>query len=191
MAFFYRGAGIGTYWHDYDAREKGFQPQDPGADSTVSRIMQHIARGTTNSPYVSLTRSYGVALGYATFGRTKTPPSAERPVFVYEIEIDESHKDIVLVDPLVEITKTFPHPAAALSYQHDGSPSFLLSVIDPQNYAAEGKQPCPRPPGDGSTERSPTLTTELEAILRALRDAEILVHGGIPRSRITKRIEVY
>ncbi len=51
MPIFYRGAGVGTYWHQHDARLTGFMPKSPTVVSSVDRIMQHVARGTISSPY--------------------------------------------------------------------------------------------------------------------------------------------
>jgi len=59
MPIFYRGAGVGTYWHQHDARLTGFMPKAPTIVSSVDRVMQHVARGSISSPYISLTRSYG------------------------------------------------------------------------------------------------------------------------------------
>lgn len=88
MAIFYRGAGIGTYWHTHDARQTGFVARAPQMQSTVDRLMLHIARGTVNSPFISLTRSYGIALNYAIFFGNEVP-TRECPAYVYEIEINE------------------------------------------------------------------------------------------------------
>jgi hypothetical protein len=62
MATFYRGAGIGTYWHQHDALAQGFVAKGPGAAQSNDRLMMHISRGAINSPYISLTRSYCTAI---------------------------------------------------------------------------------------------------------------------------------
>ena len=102
MPIFYRGAGVGTYWHQNDARLTGFEPHWPGAGRGVIRILHHIARGTTASPYVSLSRSYGVARDYALAGAKL--PSAYEPAFVYEVQIDPGDGcGTQLVDPIAEV----------------------------------------------------------------------------------------
>ncbi|SUS07829.1 hypothetical protein DF3PA_160005 [Candidatus Defluviicoccus seviourii] len=65
MPFFYRGAGVGTCWHQRDARRDGFVARRPGQTASKDQLIKHIARGTVDTPYVSLTRSYGIALTYA------------------------------------------------------------------------------------------------------------------------------
>ena len=89
MPSFFRGAGVGTYWHNNDARLRGFHAWDSGKPASVNGLMHHVVRGTVVSPFISLSRSYGVALAYATlFGRVR--PTPEVPGYVYEIELDES-----------------------------------------------------------------------------------------------------
>ena len=88
MPIFYRGAALGTYWHKNDARLTGFTSHHPGAGYSASRVAQHIARGTTTSPYVSLTRSFAVAYGYALVGPGGSPISG-KPAYVYEVEYEK------------------------------------------------------------------------------------------------------
>lgn len=82
MPLFYRGAAVDTYWHIHDPRGTGFTPQKPGMSPSLDRLMEHIANGTVTSPFVSLTRSYSVAVDYALVG----PVSASKanPAFVWE-----------------------------------------------------------------------------------------------------------
>ena len=88
MPIFYRGAGVGTYWHGINARITGFTPRHPGMTPTTDRLMEHIARGAIASPYISLTRSYGVAWDYAiSLGRRRA--TARTPGYVYEVEIED------------------------------------------------------------------------------------------------------
>ena len=101
MPIFYRGAGIGTYWHQHDARRTGFKAHYPGARSSqVSRLVQHISRGTTISPFVSLTRSYGIARDYDFLGDEL--PTSLQPAYVYQIEIEEQDGHTTkLLDPIL------------------------------------------------------------------------------------------
>ena len=48
-----------------------------------------------------------------------------------------------------------------------------------------------QPPSSEGTPRTPNLTIELETLVRALRDAEILAHGNIPPAAVKSRFEVY
>ena len=47
-----------------------------------------------------------------------------------------------------------------------------------------------RPPGSGGTLRTPNLSVPLEALVRALRDAEVLVQGNVPAAFVRNRHEV-
>ena len=78
MATFYKGAGVGTHWHAQDSRRIGFTARSPETTPTTEALIHHIASGTLNSPYVSLTRSYAVAWHYAVFN-SKREPSQEIP----------------------------------------------------------------------------------------------------------------
>lgn len=190
MAIFYRGAGVGTYWHGNDARISGFTSHFPGMTPTPQVLMHHIGRGTTASPLISLSRSYGVAEDYAkNAGRRR--PTASNPAHVYQIEInDPPSAGLLLWDPIQQIAAHLPGPLGS-AYQHDGQPSFLLGVIDPLRMHAFLSAPYVQPPPSGGTPRPPTLTIELETLVRALRDAEILAVGTVPAACVTNRYDVY
>ena len=87
MAIFYRGAvsaPIGTGIMDVRAGSGlGFTT----IPNTPDRIIQHVYNGLTDSPYVSLTLSYGVAFSYALEVGTKQPTASD-PAYVYEFEIN-------------------------------------------------------------------------------------------------------
>ena len=89
MATFYKGAGVGTHWHSNDSRRIGLTARSPEATPTTEALIDHIATGTVNSPFISLTRSYAVAWQYAMEGVVDIP-KRENPAYVYEIEIDNS-----------------------------------------------------------------------------------------------------
>jgi hypothetical protein len=191
MPIFYRGAGVGTYWYENDARLNGFTPQSPGTAPSIDRLMHHVARGTVKSPYISLTRSYGVACVYAVFsGRTQ--PTETDPGYVYEIEIGAPlPPGLQLLDPVKEVAMAAPEPLDSISYQHDGLPDFLLGVMKPMEMGQFLMASCPQPPPSGGTPRPPNLTIELETLVRALRDAEILAVGNIPAAYIQNRYNVW
>jgi hypothetical protein len=192
MAVFYRGAGVGTYWHAKDARLFGFIPQSPGSMPSPDSIMHHIARATVTSRFVSMTRSYGVAKDYA-INASRILPSSSNPAYVYKIEIDDpSRYGVELVDPIIEIAKHLPNPPCDdLTYHHDGAPSFLLGVIDPfgrNNHHLTAL--IEQPPGSAGTPRAANLTIQLETLVRALRDSEVLASGAIPTTCIVGRFDV-
>lgn len=190
MPIFYRGAGVGTYWHGKDARVYGFTPQSPAMTPGINRLEQHIVRGSVNSPYISLTLSYGVAWGYAVMGRilaTKTNPG-----YVYDIEInDPLPPGLQLLDPVKEVADAAPTPLQVPSYQHDGPQYFLLGVVDPIGMRPFLTAPYLQPPPGGGTPRPPNLSIELETLIRALRDAEILAVGNIAASCVRNRFDVW
>jgi hypothetical protein len=190
VAVFYRGAGVGTYWHTNDARIAGFRPWSPQMTPTVNCLTGHIARGTVASPFISLTRSYRVAEDYAkNAGRQR--PTSSQPAYVYRIEIDDPPPvNLTLWDPIVYTAHHLPS-AFAVPYQHDGPPNFLLGVVDPVGMKNYLSAPYVQPPPGGGTPRPPTLTIELETLVRALRDAEILAVGTVPAACVTFRYDVY
>lgn len=189
VAVFYKGAGVGTYWHTKDAVHHGFTAQQPGKAGGADVIIEHIVLGNTDSPYISLTRSYGVARDYAlAAGRRK--PTAKHPAYVYRILIPEDVR-VTLFDPLQEVAKQLPLPIQSPSYQHEGTQDFLLGVVDPSTFSAQLTAPILSPPGLSSTARQSNLSKELEMFVRALRDAEILAQGTVPQSCVTTRYDVY
>ena len=189
MAVYYKGAGIGTWWHQNDARAMGLVPQAPAAGPSLDRLMKHIVEANVNSPYVSLTLSYSVAYNYALLGEE---PSKDDPAYVYEVEIsDGSLNGFGLLDPVREVANAAPQPPADISYQHDGDNEFLLGVIKPGLANGEYvRRDIKRPPPGQATPRSANLTRELETLVFALRDAEILVSGSLPKEFIKVRHEI-
>jgi len=190
MPIFYRGAGVGTYWHENDARLNGFTPKKPGAVHSIERLIEHIARADVNSPYISLTRSYGVAYWYAV-PLSRDTATETNPRYVYEIEL--SHPlplGLQLLDPVKEVAAAAPEPLEGM-YQHDGLPDFLLGLVDPIEKEQYLKAPYLQPPPGGGTDRPPNLSKELETLVRALRDAEILAVGNIPAAYIRNRHNVW
>ena len=192
MAIFYRGAGIGTYWYENDPVRQGFIARAPGMDSTTDRLMDHIARSTVNSPFISMTRSYGVAWHYAMSSSERVPMLSD-PAYVHEIEIQVPlPPGLNLLDPVKEVADMLPDPKSpGPSYQHDGLPDFLIGIVDPGNMGHFLTPFSLQPPGSEGTQRSPNLTIELETLVRALRDAEILAHGAIPATCVRNSFDVY
>lgn len=195
MATFYKGAGVGTHWHINDSREVGFEAISPTTRPTIEALITHVAKSTANSPYISLTRSYAVAWNYAVRGGTDIRTLDKRGC-VYEIEIDMPlPSGLELLDPVKEVAMSLPNPIDVDSegdypfYQHNGLPNFLLGVVSPEDMShfRIGRQP--QPPGPGLP-CPPNLTPQLEALVNALRDAEILFHGSIPSYCIKERFEV-
>lgn len=188
MAIFYRGAGVGTHWHKNNAQLVGFTPQAPGMTPSVAQLMAHIGRGTTNSCYVSLTRSYEVAWAYAMIGKVIASP--KNPGYVYQLEIPDEGPGCKIIDPVKEVATSLPEPFQGLTYHHDGAQSFLLGVVDPTGHRRSLTKLILQPPPGTGTPRPANLSIELEALVRALRDSEILAVGNIPASLVRGRSQV-
>jgi len=186
-AVFYRGAGIGTYWHGHDARISGFSPILPGAARNTATLKSHVIHGTLRSPYISLTKSFGVAADYARMGRAV--PNASMKAYVYVIHLPKSAgSGVHLLDPLVEILSSHKDPLKS-DYHHDGVQDFLLSIVKPSSFPINPAHYL-QPPPAGGTLRAPNLTDDLQTMVRALRDSEILAVGTIPASCVVDRIEI-
>ena len=192
MAIFYRGSGIGTYWHINDPIQSGFTARSPEMTPTTTRLMLHIARSTVNSPFISITRSYAVAWRYAMSSSTRVP-TANNPAYVHEIEIQEPlPQELEILDPVIEIAQTLPTPIdLGPPYQHDGFPDFLLGIVEPRSMGHYLEQHAMQPPSSEGTPRPPNLSIELESLVRTLRDAEILAYGNIPAIFVKNCFEVY
>jgi len=189
MPILYRGAGPGTYWHVHDAQDLGFSPKAGEAEPSLDRLIQHIARAQVESPYVSLTWSFGVAHEYAIFGRV--PALEGGPGYVYEVEFASPLPNgLQLIDPIREIALAAPALPIQTPYWHDGDQEFLLGVVSAKmkKYLS---RPIIQPPPSGGADRSANLSLELETLARALRDAEILAIGNIPAACIRYRHEVW
>jgi len=189
-AVFYRGAGVGTYWHQHDGRLTGFTAHNPTGGRDLAALIGHIRAGTTFSAFISLTRSYGVAFDYAMAGRKRATKT--KPAYVYEIKISNPlPAGLVVIDPVNHIASEFSDPINNRSYQHDGDQNFLLGIINPTAMRVHLKRQCRQPEPAQGVRRPPNLSHELETLVRALRDAELLAVASIPSTCVTNRFEIY
>jgi hypothetical protein len=118
-------------------------------------------------------------------------PTAADPAYVYEIDIpDPPPSGLIVRDPVAEVSGQNPNLLVAISYHHDGDMNFLLGVVDPSGMAVHLNALTRHPPGSAATPRAANLTIELETLVRALRDAEVLVHGTIPAACVLNRFAV-
>ena len=172
MATFYKGAGVGTHWHVSDARQLGFTARAPEANPSTEALIHHIASGTHNSPYISLTSSYAIAWHYAVFN-SKMEPTKENPAYIYELEIDDSlPHGLNLIDPTKRLVHILPQPLRGIM-----DLTYMINYLE-----EEATNPI--------TDVSPNLELQLIAMTFALRDAEILIHGYIPPFCVKRRYEV-
>ena len=172
MATFYKGAGVGTHWHANDSRQIGLTARSPEANPSTEALIHHIASGTHNSPYISLTRSYAVAWHYAVFN-SKREPTQENPAYIYELEIDDSlPHGLNILDPAKEVVHTLPQPLRG-----------IMDLTYMYNYL-EGQATNP------IKDSSPHVELQLIALTFAQRDVEVLIHGYIPPFCVKHRFEV-
>jgi hypothetical protein len=189
MAIFFKGVGVGTHLHGTDLQTTGISPMNPGAAHTIDAVMRHIAHGTTTSCYVSLTKSEGVAIDYAR-NASRTRPSKENPAYVYEISITAPvPPNLQLLDPLCFIASKQQDPLVSPSYHHDGNQRFLQHVVDRAQSLVWPT--APRLHGMMGGGHAVRLTIELDAMVLAMRDAEILVVGTVPQACVTHRHPIY
>jgi hypothetical protein len=173
-----------------DAKRIGFSARTPSWTPDVDAVLRHIVHGNTHSPFVSLSRSFAVAAAYARDGRHHATQG--NPGFVYEIHLDRPLPGgLELYDPIVAISGAINDPLSNPSYHHDGDQNLLLGLVSRGPFAAYRSQSVQHPPGSGAASRSVTITNMLEALVYALRDAEILAAGTIPSGRIVTRHQVW
>jgi hypothetical protein len=182
VARFYRGVGVGSYHYSRDLRLTGLSPANVGGQNNATTVMHHIAWGTITSPYISLTKSYGVAEDYAR-NASRVPPTPTKPAHVYEMDIPvPPPHGVLIIDPLYIIAAQHQNPLTS-KYHHDGNQDFLLGVVN--RAMATGVTKVRHPPGMGGAPRFPNLSVELEALTYVLRDAEVLVVGNLPTNCFT------
>ena len=69
--------------------------------------------------------------------------------------------------------------------------TFYWALLIQEGWGDFLEQHTLQPPASEGTPRPPNLTIELETLVRALRDAEILAHGIIPATCVKNSFEVY
>lgn len=192
MPHFYKGVGVGTFLHSRDLRRTGISPRLPAAPFNSAAITGHVARATTISPCISITRSFSIAKAYAIEG-SNPRPTVSMPAYVYTIDLPDDPNPLALgmkvVDPL-QIIAASVTLLASPSYQHDGDKKFLLGVVDPKGHR-QNLQRLAVFAVPGPISRTPSLSIELETMVFALRDAEALVVGDLPASSVIDRMSVH
>jgi hypothetical protein len=182
MAVFYKGVGFGRHYRDRDARREGIEYRAPMRALSGDPRVRHIVEGTAGTPYVSLTRPYSVALAYTRMG--KRMASETFPAVVDEVTVDVSDPAIQIVDPVLEIARLWDKEP---SYQHNGLPYTLMGIVDPA-HAHWLQYPVFTPPPGGAPRQGPQVSRELTAMVRALRDSEILAVGSWTAATRIKRL---
>ncbi len=192
MTYVYKGVGVGTFLHGHDLRRTGIKPAKPTAGFNLSAAMLHVSRGVSVSPCISVTRSYAVAEDYAR-NAAHTPPTRTLPSYVYVIDVpDPPPMGLSVYDPIEYVASHNKNPLMSPSYHHDGGAKLLLALVDPVAHAALLTSTPSRAPGlAGTAPSGPRVTQELETMANALRDAEVLVVGTIPKAWVAHRFDIY
>lgn len=185
MATLYKGAGPGTHWWTTDARTAGGFSCPPGRPASPSAVASHITVGSHPSPYLSFTTSYAVAVEYARSGPGGAATSTS-PGYVYVL--DTSLASLSLIDPVHEIAVGH-RLVGRWSTEHDGGPDLVLGIAAPSVHPSV-LTGSPRRRG-ASLPRPPSVTTELNALIFSLRDAEVLVSGTVPPGCLVGRDAVW
>ena len=191
VTHFYKGVGVGTFLHPHDLRISGITPAKPTANFDLAAVTQHVSRGVIMSPCISVTRSYAVAEDYARNAAT-SPPTRVAPAYVYVIDVpDPVRTRITMCDLSNMLRLAIGILPPVLLYHHNGSRRFLLALVDPILHQPLLTTPPVRPPGmTGGAPARPSVTPELETMVCALRDAEALVIGSVPRQWIIERFDI-
>lgn len=177
----YKGAGPGTHWNKNDARLGGFSSPQQVA-GTPNYVLSHVIAYSQRSPFTSFTTSYAIAQRYAISGPAG-PATPGNPGFVYSVDLSQLAATalVKLVDPIEAL-------ALGLNgnwvHAHNADVDLLQDL-------ARGQPPLATPAGRFGRPQNLHLPTELQALVNAMRDAEILVEGGVPSAAITDRDPVY
>lgn len=160
----YKGAAPNSYWHQNDPRINGhFAAARPRLATSASRMVKHIAEASNNSPFVSFTYSFAVATEYALDGATETNRGR-----VYEVDFSvlSGDREAILFDPVHSICKHFNWV-----HNHDGGQDLIVGIADPLR--GDILEAYPRRPPT-APQRFAKFDQSLEALVRAIRDSEVL-----------------
>ena len=127
MPHFYKGVSVGTFFHLHDLRTTGITPRLPSAPFNLAAVTAHVARGTTISPCISITRSFSIAKTYA-IGGSKPRPTASKPAYVYTIDLPDHPNPLapgMRVEDPVQIVAASVNLLASPSYTQWGHEVFV------------------------------------------------------------------
>ena len=175
MTMIYKGAAPNTYWHLNDPRNLGgFTAGNLHLQRSANIAVTHITQSSRRSPFISFTYSFAVAVQYAIDGATKNNQGV-----VYAIDTSGINSRL-FYDPVKELASTF-----STVHAHDGGQNLIIGISD-QTQQNILFVPPERPPGAAAI--PPQVTNHLQAIVKAIRDAEVL----LPTFSIgTQYIQVY
>ena len=103
------------------------------------------------------------------------------PGFVYEIDLSSMATFPPLRDPIEQISKGFN---GSFAHSHNGSGSLIAEIAQGATVFSQAQQ-------SGGGMLAPAVSSQLRALIFAIRDAEILVEGQIPSGAVVKRHDVF
>lgn len=178
MAILYKGAGPGTHWWQNNPQQHGgFRSAPSARGMSPGAAVLHVTAYSHPSPFVSLTASFAVAREYALSGPAGVATRA-RPGFVYVV--DTARASVRLRDPIRLIAGAQPSLATVttcLATHHDGGSDLILGVASPRLHGPVLTTPPRRIRGGRN---APQVTQEFQALVFALRDAEVLAQSVAP-----------
>jgi hypothetical protein len=163
MTIIYKGASPNTHWHTNTPISHGrFTAAGQNLPQSADRVVAHITQSSRNSPFISFTYSFAVAVQYALDGATVHDPG-----FVYEIDT-ASIKNPLIYDPIMLL-----HQNHSAIHKHDGGQDLIIGIASPVACGHILFNPPTRP--TGSPAIPPNVSANLAAIINAIRDAELLL----------------
>lgn len=182
LPMLFKGAGPGTHWNRNDARLSGFAPSQ-NISIGLNQIVGHINLGSQGSPLISFTTSYALACEYAAIGPAG-PASPTDPGHVYCVDLSQLPEgpNPIVVDPISELAS---HRNGGFIHGHNGN-STLMTLL-----ASNSAVPPPHQRQRFGVNSPATVTAAFLALVRASRDAEVLVYGTIPKGAVVARDNIF
>ncbi len=149
----------------------------------MNAIVTHITAYSNPSPYLSASTSYAIARQYALVG-SDSLASPTAPGYVYEIDLGAIRTAVTLLDPVKDIASAYSLTGA---HDHNGDQNLLAEIAK----GSRGATPFTAAHQLGGKMAVPAVNPQLTALVFAIRDAEILVCGAVPKSAVVSRHPVW
>lgn len=181
LPYLYKGAGPGTHWHQTDARLQGFRAPR-AATGTLNFLLSHITAYSQASPYTSFSTSFAIARSYALAG-PKGAATKANPGHVYVVDLQQlpPGAHVKVVDPLAEVIGALN---GSLAHDHNGDVGLMAQL-------AMGLPLLATTPGRFNKAAPLRVTHQLQVLINAMRDAELLVEGMLAPAAVIDRDDVY
>jgi hypothetical protein len=142
----------------------------------TAAVLRHIVNYSWPSPFVSVSMSFAVAADYATAGG-----------WVFEIVLPDDDVASVVINPIVELVKGFPH-----LHVHNGHQDLIHGIAAPALYAAILAKPPLAPGANGVAAPkpfAPAVTDPMTALVFAARDSELLL-ASVPAGWLVPQVHL-